>query len=159
MSLQYVFKSSIGFMYFVASEKGLQGIYWKKQPVQSIETLNGDLAAVQVLSSAVKQMSEFLKGQRRDFDLSYDIKGTEFQKRVWKQLSQIPYGETVSYSQIAKSMRQEKAVRAVGTANGRNPLSIIVPCHRVIAADGSLGGYAGGLAVKSKLLELERRTK
>ncbi len=82
--------------------------------------------------------------------------GTEFQKKVWNELAKIPFGKTFSYGEIAGKIRNQKAVRAVGTANGRNPLAIIVPCHRVIAADGGLGGFAGGLEIKRKLLELER---
>lgn len=159
MNLQYVYPSSVGTMYIVASEKGLQGVFWKKQPVECVDSLQAESNTLRTIKSTIQQISEFLEGQRREFDLTYDIQGTEFQKRVWKELSKIPYGKTVSYSFIAKKLNQEKAVRAVGTANGRNPLSIIVPCHRVIAANGTLGGYAGGLDIKTKLLELERSTK
>src|SRR5438445_11189765 len=90
------------------------------------------------------------------FEVTLDIVGTPFQMQVWEQLRKIPYGVTYSYSDIASKIKNPKAVRAVGTANGRNPLSLIVPCHRVIAADGKLGGYAGGLSIKTQLLELEQ---
>lgn len=159
MSLQYIYPSSVGPMYFVASEQGLQGLFWNKQQAPVVKTLEGNEGPVLILKKALRQVEEFLEGKRRHFDLVYDIGGTDFQKKVWQELARIPYGETVSYTHIAKKIKQAKAVRAVGTANGRNPLSIIVPCHRVIAADGTLGGYAGGLEVKTKLLELEQRSK
>lgn len=151
-SFQYIFQSEIGPLHFVASEKGLQGIFWKKQLAPLVKSSSEH----PVLKQAVKEVQEYLSGKRKKFEVSLDIQGTEFQMRVWKQLQQIPYGKTVSYSDIAKGIKNEKAVRAVGTANGRNPLSLIVPCHRVIAADGTLGGYAGGLSIKTKLLKIEQ---
>jgi len=101
------------------------------------------------------QLKEYFNLKRKDFNIMLDIKGTPFQKRVWKQLQKIPYGEVVTYKYIAKQIRQPKAYRAVGRANGLNPVSIIIPCHRVINVDGNLGGYAAGLQIKEKLLELE----
>lgn len=105
---------------------------------------------------AFGQVCEYLKGQRRTFDFPYKLHGTEFQKKVWNALCQIPYGETRTYKQIAAAVGNPKASRAVGMANNKNPIAIVVPCHRVIGTDGSLVGYAGGLSIKQALLELER---
>ena len=102
-----------------------------------------------------QQLSEYLAGQRRAFTLPLGALGTPFQQRVWQLLSKLPYGQTCSYQYIARQLGNPKAVRAVGAANGKNPLAIVVPCHRVIGANGSLTGYAGGLERKSWLLQLE----
>ena len=107
-------------------------------------------------SDAVEQLEEYFAGERREFDLDLDLVGTTFQRRVWETLLTIPYGETSSYGQIAEQIGSPGASRAVGLANGRNPIGIIVPCHRVIGANGSLTGYGGGLERKRILLELER---
>lgn len=156
--LQWKMDSKIGPLYLVASSTGLKGIFWKKQDVPMTDSLGRNKGAeeVRLLAKAVHQLEEYLGGKRKSFDLPLDAAGTEFQQRVWKELEKIPYGETRSYADVARTLKNGKASRAVGAANGKNPLSIIVPCHRVIAADGSLGGYAGGLEIKSKLLELER---
>ncbi len=110
-----------------------------------------------LLASAVSQLREYFAGQRQRFELPLDPQGTDFQRKVWKALEEIPYGETRNYREIAEAVGTPRAVRAVGAANGRNPLPILVPCHRVIGADGKLVGYAGGLQVKRILLELEGR--
>jgi methylated-DNA-[protein]-cysteine S-methyltransferase len=109
-----------------------------------------------LLKDAHKQISEYLKGERRSFDLPLSPSGTEFQQRVWKALTGIPYGETVTYEDIARKVGNEKACRAVGMANNRNPISLIIPCHRVIVKNGKLTGYGGGLGIKEYLLKLER---
>jgi len=114
-------------------------------------------AARGVLAEAVKQLREYFAGKRMEFDLPLVSEGTAFQRSVWKCLSEIPYGETISYAELAKRVGNPKAARAVGSANGKNPLPIVIPCHRVIAADGTLGGFGGGLPTKAKLLDLERR--
>lgn len=101
------------------------------------------------------QLKEYFKGERKNFNLPLDLRGTEFQIKVWKQLQKIPYGQTVSYKYIASSLGDINSVRAVGAANGANPVPIIVPCHRVINSNGKLGGYTGGIHIKQKLLELE----
>jgi len=106
---------------------------------------------------AVEQLEAYFAGERTDFDLELSLTGTEFQRRVWQALLTIPYGETRSYGEIAEQIGASGAARAVGLANGRNPIAIIVPCHRVIGASGSLTGYGGGLERKQSLLELERR--
>jgi methylated-DNA-[protein]-cysteine S-methyltransferase len=108
-----------------------------------------------VLSRTVAQLGEYFAGRRRVFDLPLAAAGTAFQETVWAALAAIPFGETRSYGDLARDLGRPRAVRAVGAANGRNPLPIVVPCHRVIGADGSLTGYAGGMARKRWLLELE----
>lgn len=152
---QYEVKSNVGLFYLVASEKGLRGLYWKKQDVPVIKKIDPQTPAGQILARAVKQLEEYFAGERTNFDLPLDAQGTEFQKKVWRELARIPYGETCSYSDIARRLNNAKAVRAVGAANGKNPISIIVPCHRVIGSNGKLTGYAGGLIAKTKLLEIE----
>lgn len=104
---------------------------------------------------AVRELKEYFSGRRRAFTVPLDLRGTPFQLRVWKALQRIPYGKTRSYGDIARQVRRPRAFRAVGQANHRNPIAIIVPCHRVIAADGTLGGYGGGLDMKRFLLNLE----
>ena len=101
------------------------------------------------------QLHEYFNRQRKEFDLPLEILGTEFQKKVWNELTKIPYGETITYGELAKRMGDKNLMRAVAAANGTNPIPIIIPCHRVIGSDGSLTGYGSGLDVKQKLLELE----
>jgi methylated-DNA-[protein]-cysteine S-methyltransferase len=109
-----------------------------------------------VIQQAIQQLSEYFTGKRTSFELPLSTPGTEFQKKVWEALQQIPYGKTISYAQLAQAVGNPKACRAVGSANGKNPVAIVIPCHRVIASDGTLGGYAYGLEVKKELLELEK---
>jgi methylated-DNA-[protein]-cysteine S-methyltransferase len=109
------------------------------------------------LEAAAQQLNAYFAGELREFDLPTAASGTAFQQQVWKALTEIPYGQTCSYRDIAERIGSPKAVRAVGLANGRNPISIIVPCHRVVGANGSLTGYGGGLTNKQLLLDLERR--
>lgn len=111
-----------------------------------------------VSENAAKQLQEYFAGERTHFSIPLHMEGTDFQKAVWNALIQIPYGETRSYKEVAKLVGNPKACRAVGMANNRNPLMILVPCHRVVGADGSLVGYAGGLDVKKRLLALEKGT-
>lgn len=108
-----------------------------------------------LLREAARQIEEYLAGERTRFELPLAPAGTPFQKRVWEALQAIPYGETRSYQAVAESIGQPKACRAVGLANNRNPISIVIPCHRVIGKDGSLVGYGGGLAIKERLLRME----
>lgn len=110
------------------------------------------------LEQAVIQLQEYFEGKRTHFDLKLNPKGTDFQQSVWKELLNIPYGETLSYMELSKKIGDVKAIRAVAAANGKNPLWIVIPCHRVIGTDGSLTGYAGGLWRKKWLLELENPT-
>ena len=155
--IQYEMRSPVGPLYIVAGTKGLQGIYWQKQDVKSIQDLDPKRAEDKSIIKTVKQLKEYFAGKRKEFDIDLSFEGTVFQNRVWKALSEIPFGKTVAYKDIAQKIKNPKAVRAVGTANGKNPFCIIVPCHRVIAADGSIGGYGGGIPAKRKLLEIEQR--
>ena len=115
------------------------------------------LKKTELLSRAERQLEEYFQGKRKIFELPLRYGGTEFQRQVWEALLTIPYGETVSYQEIARRVGRERAVRAVGTTIGRNPLGIVIPCHRVIGKDGGLHGFGGGLENKKMLLELEER--
>lgn len=108
---------------------------------------------------AIRQVLEYLEGKRSDFDLPLDLRGTTFQCTVWKALCEIPYGATRSYADVARAVRNPNAVRAVGTASGANPIPLVVPCHRVIASGGKLGGYGGGLDLKRRLLAMEQSVR
>lgn len=123
------------------------------KPVDQIDACN---EPSELSDKVFDQVCEYLKGERKTFEFPYELQGTGFQKKVWNALCQIPYGETRSYKQIAEAVGNPKASRAVGMANNRNPIAIAIPCHRVVGADGSLVGYAGGLDMKKALLELER---
>ena len=112
-----------------------------------------------VLDNAILQLNEYLAGKRKSFDLPLKFGGTEFQNRVWNELQKIPYGKTISYKELAERTGNIKACRAVGMANNKNPIPIIIPCHRVIGASGKLTGYAGGLEIKKFLLDLEQKYK
>jgi methylated-DNA-[protein]-cysteine S-methyltransferase len=112
-----------------------------------------------VLERARAQLDEYFAGQRQEFDLPLDPRGTKFQRRVWQRLGAIPYGETTTYGALARDLGDAGASRAVGLANGSNPIPIVIPCHRVIGADGSLTGFGGGLPIKQALLELERAAR
>ena len=111
-----------------------------------------------ILQQTRQQLDEYLKRKRKSFDVPLLMVGTDFQKQVWQGLIAIPYGKTCSYLQLSKNIDNEKAVRAVASANGANAISILIPCHRVVGSDGSLTGYAGGLSAKKKLLQLEKPT-
>jgi methylated-DNA-[protein]-cysteine S-methyltransferase len=124
---------------------------------QSLATANG--FGIKEIENAVTQFEEFFKGERTSFDIKVSPEGTEFQKKVWKQLQKIEFGRTVSYQQMANQLGDPKVIRAAASANGKNPISIIIPCHRVIGSDGSLTGYAGGLHRKKWLLEHESPVK
>ncbi len=135
----------------VASDSGLRTIEF--EPWRRLQGCRRGTHPV--AGEAVRQLRAYFAGQLRCFDLPLDMQGTEFQLRVWRELEAIPFGETRSYSQIATAIGAPRAVRAVGAANGANPIPIVVPCHRVIGAAGSLVGYGGGLPLKKRLLELE----
>jgi methylated-DNA-[protein]-cysteine S-methyltransferase len=110
----------------------------------------------EIIRQCVIQIEEYFSGKRKEFTIPFSLEGTDFQKRVWTELLKIPYGETITYLELAKRLGDEKCIRAAASANGKNKLSIIIPCHRVIGANGSLTGYAGGIENKRYLLELER---
>ncbi len=154
-----VMKSSVGEITLVADNVSLRAIYWLNQKPDRVkfpDLKNND--SNHVLKLAVKQLKAYFSGTRREFDISLRPVGTVFQEEVWLALRSISYGETVSYSDIAKQIGRPKAVRAVGAAIGKNPLSIMIPCHRVIGANGKLIGFAGGLSTKEFLLNLENQT-
>lgn len=141
-------ESKIGPLYLVGSENGIAGVFWSDQ---SLPAGRGE-----VLLRAEIEISEYLAGKRKVFTLPLELKGSEFQRIVWRELEKIPYGQTISYGELARRVGKIGAARAVGSANGKNPICLIVPCHRVIAANGGFGGYSGGLEKKKFLLELER---
>ena len=155
--------TALGDVRLAASAKGLVGLWFDGQRHQPAQ-LDAAPAwptddAHPVLRAAAQQLQQFLRGERTRFDLPLDLSGgTPFQQAVWQALCDIPYGETVSYLQIAEAIGNPRAVRAVGAANGRNPLSIIVPCHRVIGRSGELTGYGGGIPIKRWLLALEQES-
>jgi methylated-DNA-[protein]-cysteine S-methyltransferase len=134
----------------------LRGIYFENAPHAAGAIPEGACEDAQAFAEVRRQLHAFFCGQRTAFELPLAPVGTEFQQSVWRALTAIPYGTTATYAEIARRLGKPHAVRAVGAANGKNPLSIVVPCHRVIGADGTLTGYAGGLAAKRRLLELER---
>ncbi len=148
--------SPVGKLRLVASDAGLAAILWENDDPARVR-LAGPLERDDhpVLLETARQLREYFNGQRTKFDLKLDFSGTQFQKSVWSALLTIPYGETRSYSQIARQIGRPAAVRAVGAANGRNPISIVAPCHRVIGSTGELTGFAGGLETKAFLLAHE----
>lgn len=149
-------------VYFYDTEIGKIAIMDNGNEITDITTAEDlDVKDFNVLETelgkeASKQLIEYLNGVRKTFDLPLNPEGTEFQKKVWKALCDIPYGETRSYKQVAEAVGNPKASRAIGMANNKNPIMIFIPCHRVIGTNGKLVGYAGGLQMKEKLLELER---
>jgi methylated-DNA-[protein]-cysteine S-methyltransferase len=158
-AVQYTYKlmkSPVGTLRLVASDKGLAGVWFERSRPERVRP-RGDVenARHPVLIEAERQLGEYFARRRRQFDLKLDFVGTPFQKAVWKTLLTIPFGQTRSYGEIARQLGRPSAFRAVGAANGRNPVSIVAPCHRVIASTGALTGFGGGLDVKERLLKLE----
>jgi methylated-DNA-[protein]-cysteine S-methyltransferase len=146
-------ESPLGLMAVSAVDEGVTYVH---MGVEEMKDAWGPEEATPVLEAAVDQLEAYFAGELKEFDLPLAAQGTAFQHKVWAELCRIPYGETVSYMDIAERIGDRKAVRAVGLANGRNPIAIVVPCHRVIGANGKLTGYAGGLWRKERLLSLER---
>jgi methylated-DNA-[protein]-cysteine S-methyltransferase len=150
--------SPVGALTLIASDAGLSAVLWENDDPKRVRV--GDLIDAPqhpILVQAERELREYFAGERRSFSVPLDASGTAFQKKAWAVLLTIPYGETRSYGQLAAQVGNPKASRAVGAANGRNPISIIVPCHRAIASDGALTGFAGGLDAKRHLLALEAR--
>ncbi len=147
-------ETPIGWLEVRGGPEGVAAVHFAQDAVRRGDTGRPLPAAV---SSCLDQLEEYFRGTRRRFSVELDLRGTEFQKRVWRLLLEIPFGETASYQQIASAAGNAKATRAVGGANHRNPVSIIVPCHRVVGADGRLTGYGGGLWRKEWLLDHEKR--
>jgi len=156
MNAYVIVDSPIGCLLLQTDAVSLTGLYMDVpgRPIRGMNDRQED-ANAGPLPEAVRQLEEFFAGKRREFDLPLRLNGTPFQQRVWRALTEIPYGETWSYGELAKRIGNPNASRAVGLANGRNPVSIVVPCHRVIGADGSLTGYGGGLPRKQWLLAHE----
>jgi O-6-methylguanine DNA methyltransferase len=162
-----IFKSQIGPLFLAASERGLVALEFDARlPGQQTirpnpRDLRTETKALKFTESAenllpyVQELQEYFAGQRREFTFPLDLRGTDFQVACWRALLKIPYGETRTYADIARAVGSPQGFRAVGMANNRNPIAIVVPCHRVIASDGTLCGYGGGLDLKRKLLELE----
>ena len=152
--------SPVGDLWLVASDEGLHIITWGKdfKDPKSKKALSKIKKAPRhkIISQTKKQLGEYFKGKRKEFDIPLVMDGTTFQKQAWKQLTKIPYGKTFSYQKQASRLGDLKKARAVGTANSKNPISIVVPCHRVIAKNGSLSGFGGGVNRKQFLLDLEK---
>lgn len=146
-------------IYYYDTYAGKIGIAEEDGAITDIvfKTIDCPVEETELIRETKRQLDEYFAGKRKNFDVPTRLNGTEFQKRVWLALRDIPYGKTASYKDIAAAVGCPKGYRAVGMANNRNPISIIYPCHRVVGSDGSLTGYGGGLDVKAKLLELERR--
>ena len=161
MSLFYKYCASpLGKLKLVASETGLIAILWendnpRRVPLTGLVEDNDR----KILVETERQLKEYFSGKRNEFSIPLDMRGTAFQKDVWRALQAIPFGTTLSYGQIAKQLGRPTASRAVGAANGRNPISIVVPCHRVIGSSGKLTGFAGGLDAKAHLLNLETSSR
>ena len=144
------YNSPLGVLKILADEKGIKEIEFAQEEFKSIQN-----SSSKIIKDCIKQLDEYFRGKRKSFELKLNPEGTEFQKKVWKELLKIPYGTTLSYGEIARRIKNQKAVRSVGQAIGRNPISIVIPCHRVIGGDGSLTGYASGLWRKEWLLKHE----
>jgi methylated-DNA-[protein]-cysteine S-methyltransferase len=159
MEKEYVSKtvsSPVGKLKLVASDQGLAAILWEHDNPRRVRlnVVRQD-PSHPVLLEVERQLREYFAGTRKTFTVGLDAVGTEFQRKVWQALLTIPFGETRSYGEIARQLKKPRAVRAVGAANGRNPIAIIAPCHRVIGSTGKLTGFAGGLDAKARLLALE----
>jgi methylated-DNA-[protein]-cysteine S-methyltransferase len=158
--MSYVFsmmKSPVGHLKLVGSDAGLAGVLWELDRSKRVPHLQSALEQVDhpVLLESRRQLEEYFQGKRKRFNLKLDFVGSAFNRKIWDALLAIPYGETRTYGEIAKEVGAPRAMRAVGAANGRNPISIIAPCHRVIGSNGKLTGFAGGLETKAFLLRLE----
>lgn len=152
---QLTIDTPIGLLEITATDESIVGV----KPVDHEENVAGDAVANDLVQKCRVELEEYFAGKRKNFDLPLAGEGTDFQKQVWEQLQCIPYGETRTYGEIAKMMGNPKASRAIGMANHNNPILILVPCHRVIGADGSLTGYAAGIEAKKYLLEFEKKNK
>lgn len=150
MNNLYYYETDLGIIGIRDNNKSITEIFYSK------EKDNDNIKETPLIKECFKQLNEYFKGERKEFNVPIEVEGSEFQKKVWNALLDIPYGETRSYKDIAIAIGNEKACRAVGMANNRNPISVIIPCHRVIGANGKLVGYGGGLNIKEKLLNIEK---
>lgn len=151
-------ESPLGVLRVVASDRAVTGIYLRHDPRREVAVVPRAPRG-SMLAQAERELGDYFAGRRTEFSLPLAPRGTDFQRAVWRALARIPCGETRSYAEIARTVGRPDAVRAVGAANGRNPLSIVVPCHRVIGKGGALTGYAGGLPMKAWLLRHEQRAR
>ncbi|MGI6668145.1 MAG: methylated-DNA--[protein]-cysteine S-methyltransferase [Acetivibrionales bacterium] len=156
MNSVFYYKTCVGVIGIADNGKAITGLFFAGDGRLNPD-VSGSLKETPLIREAAFQLSEYFAGKRKAFDIPLDMKGTPFQLAVWKALSGIPYGETSSYKEISESIGRARAYRAVGMACNRNPVAIIVPCHRVIGSDGSMTGFASGVGIKEKLLELEKR--
>jgi methylated-DNA-[protein]-cysteine S-methyltransferase len=152
MNKIYFYQTEIGRIGIVENGEGITAVYFNESEIAN----KFELEETDLLREAAKQLQEYFSGTRSIFEIPIILEGTDFQKSVWKALQEIPYGETRSYGDIAKSIGNPKACRAVGMANNRNSIPVFIPCHRVIGSNGKLVGYAGGLEIKKHLLEIEK---
>lgn len=150
---QMKFKTNLGYIFICATTEFVTRVSWQKADVK----MAIDKKEKKLIEMASKQIFEYLDGKRKKFNLPLFYQGTFFQEEVWKNLLKVPYGQTRSYSDLAIEIKKPLAVRAVGTANGQNPLCLLIPCHRIISKSGRISGYVGGKKRKEKLLELEQR--
>jgi methylated-DNA-[protein]-cysteine S-methyltransferase len=151
------YDSPVGTLTLVASDAGLRAVMWPGEPAARVGLGGAEIARgkAPVLAETARQLDGYFAGTRTTFDLPLDLAGTPFQVAAWRALGAIPYGETRTYAEQAALLGRPTAVRAVGAANGRNPISIVLPCHRVVGSDGALRGFAGGVDVKRRLLDIE----
>jgi methylated-DNA-[protein]-cysteine S-methyltransferase len=149
--------SPVGRLRLIASDQALVGIWFEHGRDAARGAADLVSKSCDILARTRDQLEEYFAGTRREFDLPVEPRGTDFQRKVWRRLMKIPYGDTTTYGALAGDLGNRNGSRAVGLANGSNPIPIVIPCHRVIGADGSLTGFGGGLAIKAALLELERR--
>lgn len=154
MKVQFQYQNDLGMLYIVQEDDAIAEVVI----LHSNEVIQYEKKETLLIQNAYQQLTEYFQGERQNFQLPLAPKGTPFQQKVWKKLQTIPYGETWSYLQMAKAIGNPKACRAVGMANHRNPIGIIIPCHRVIGSNGDLVGYASGLDMKRYLLNLEQET-
>lgn len=152
----FFYETPVGILEIEENGSGITKVHFSSEEERNSLKEKPELKETALIKKAAKQLKEYFAGKRKLFELPLEPEGTEFQKKVWDALLKIPYGETRSYGQIAEQIGNKKASRAVGMANNKNPIAIIVPCHRVVGANGSLTGYAGGLNIKGILLNLEK---
>ncbi len=147
-------ESPVGWIRIEVGEKGLRRLDYVSEGDMESEVVGSDEG--ELIKRVKKELEEYFEGKRKKFEIKIEWTiGTEFQRRVWRELLKIPYGQVVSYKDVAERIGNPNAVRAVGGANGKNPMAVVVPCHRVVNANGGLGGYSSGLKIKRKLLDLE----
>jgi methylated-DNA-[protein]-cysteine S-methyltransferase len=156
----YFWVSPLGKLFLFANENSLKAIIFNQPEEKAnirdlINSLHGVEKKNPVITEAISELTAYFKGRLTEFRVRLDPEGTDFQKKAWSVLRKIPYGEVISYGEQAKRLKKPEALRAVGQANGKNPIPIIIPCHRVIAKDKSIGGYSGGIDIKKKLLGIE----